>query len=260
MAALDDKGAFRMRKRVSGWFITLLIAVVCGIASADLNLLQNTDSEEIIQLNAPTNLILSSDGILTWDAVDGAKQYECHIVFYMGDRQLLSRILSINEYEWSAEGSRLSYDCSRDILETYVDIYTDDQRIARGDTLTIRIKLRAEPASNCEPFRARSAYSNLSNSIDYNGQLPAGNDPVPDISSFSSVLYLPDHLAIIEEEAFAGINCEAVKIPDSCTLIERHAFLNCLNLKYIQVPENTVIENAAFEGCQDIEINRVSKE
>ena len=74
-----------------------------------------------------------------------------------------------------------------------------------------------------------------------------------------SVLYLPNLLTTIEDEAFAGIDCEAIVIPTGCTSVGKHAFENCENLLYVKVPANTTIEPDAFDGCEDVVVDVVTE-
>lgn len=53
------------------------------------------------------------------------------------------------------------------------------------------------------------------------------------IDSYEKVAYLPQGLRVIESEAFAGIDAEAIVIPDSCEVIESRAFADCPNLAYV---------------------------
>ena len=70
-----------------------------------------------------------------------------------------------------------------------------------------------------------------------------------------SVMNLPNMLTEIENEAFAGIDCEAIIVPNSCTSIGLQAFANCPNLLYIIVPANVTIDPDAFDGCADVVID-----
>ena len=70
-----------------------------------------------------------------------------------------------------------------------------------------------------------------------------------------NTLYLPAQLTAIEDQAFSGVICEAVIIPDSCEQIGSDAFADCLNLKYVWIPKSIDIANiadTAFEGCNGV--------
>ena len=66
-----------------------------------------------------------------------------------------------------------------------------------------------------------------------------------------SVMQLPSGLETIEREAFSGLACQAVIIPEGCTTIGDYAFAGCSQLVYVRIPASIQggwPENA-FEGC-----------
>ena len=68
-----------------------------------------------------------------------------------------------------------------------------------------------------------------------------------------SVLRLPSGLVTIEDEAFSGLACQAVILPEGCTTIGEHAFEGCTQLIYVRIPASVQAgwpENA-FAGCND---------
>lgn len=66
------------------------------------------------------------------------------------------------------------------------------------------------------------------------------------------VLRLPAQLQEIEEEAFTGLTCQVVIIPESCTIIGSRAFANCDELLYVDIPSTvSIIADDAFEGCDN---------
>ena len=75
----------------------------------------------------------------------------------------------------------------------------------------------------------------------------------------AKILQLPTGLTEIEAEAFAETACEVVIVPDSCSSIGEHAFYNCKSLKVVRVPVNTEIATNAFEGCENVVIERVTE-
>ena len=78
----------------------------------------------------------------------------------------------------------------------------------------------------------------------------------PDISKMN-VLKLPADLTRIEPNAFEGVSCEAVIIPEKCTSIGSKAFANCHNLIYIVIPSSTDVANDVFDGCpENLRIDR----
>ena len=72
---------------------------------------------------------------------------------------------------------------------------------------------------------------------------------MPNLEDYD-VLYLPEDLTVIEEETFAGTDCEIVVIPKSCTQIKANAFNGVSRLKYIIVPADAEIHvsRGAFSG------------
>lgn len=71
-----------------------------------------------------------------------------------------------------------------------------------------------------------------------------------------SVLYLPSMLEEIGEEAYENTAGEAVIVPAGCEMIGRYAFRNSQNLRYIRIPEKTVIAPDAFEECVCVVIDQ----
>ena len=67
-----------------------------------------------------------------------------------------------------------------------------------------------------------------------------------------SELLLPTGLTEIDNEAFMGIACEVVIIPDGCTTIGEKAFAGCTNLLYVKIPSSVKsYPTSAFEGCNE---------
>ena len=66
---------------------------------------------------------------------------------------------------------------------------------------------------------------------------------------------LPASLKTIEEEAFSGGAFAYVKLPEGIESIQTRAFADCLNLKYIYIPESTtMIHITAFENVAGLTI------
>ena len=64
------------------------------------------------------------------------------------------------------------------------------------------------------------------------------------------VLYLPEGLRVISEEAFYGTGVQAVILPEGCETIEAKAFAESMNLRYILIPASVkTIAEDAFENC-----------
>ena len=72
--------------------------------------------------------------------------------------------------------------------------------------------------------------------------------------SWLDTLWLPTQLTTVCEECCMGLPCEAVILPDGCSVIESKAFANCDELIYISVPKGAVIAEDAFENCGEIMI------
>lgn len=68
-------------------------------------------------------------------------------------------------------------------------------------------------------------------------------------------MILPSNMAILEEEAFAGISAVVVICPDELQQIDARAFADCRSLRMIYIPETTsVIASDAFENCRNLTI------
>ena len=81
---------------------------------------------------------------------------------------------------------------------------------------------------------------------------------IADIPSLDemALMQLPAQLKEIEEEAFAGMACEGIIVPDGCTSIGAKAFADCKSLIYIRIPSSvTDIAEDAFEGCGSVRID-----
>lgn len=72
-----------------------------------------------------------------------------------------------------------------------------------------------------------------------------------------TVMNLPAMLAAIEDEAFSGIDCEAIIMTGNCSSIGKNAFANCKNLIYVKVPPRIDIDPDAFIGCEDVVVDYV---
>lgn len=74
-------------------------------------------------------------------------------------------------------------------------------------------------------------------------------------SSLSSVS-LPETIEAIGQQAFQGCAFDSFDMPKSVKKISLYAFLSCRNLKEINIPRNTVIEDDAFSGCVSLADDR----
>ena len=73
-----------------------------------------------------------------------------------------------------------------------------------------------------------------------------------------NVLWLPGMLKVVRAETFVGSVAEALIVPESCTVIQPNAFMNCPNLLYVRIPEGTSVADGAFVGCPNILIDRTA--
>ena len=74
---------------------------------------------------------------------------------------------------------------------------------------------------------------------------------IPALNSLD-VIRLPSNLKTVEKEAFTGINCQAVIIPEGCTEIADDAFTGCGRLLYVRIPSSVQdFPLSAFEDCDD---------
>ena len=71
------------------------------------------------------------------------------------------------------------------------------------------------------------------------------------------MLWLPESVSKIGDEAFEGDAFQGVIIPDGCASIGSRAFANCENLRYVYIPESvTEIEDDAFLDSKQVVIDR----
>ena len=64
----------------------------------------------------------------------------------------------------------------------------------------------------------------------------------------AAVLTLPGDLAVIEEEAFAGVSAQMIVVPEGVTEIRARAFADCPNLIAVILPDGVSVDDSAFEG------------
>lgn len=62
----------------------------------------------------------------------------------------------------------------------------------------------------------------------------------------------PSNLEWIGERAFAECPIESIVIPKGTKSIEKKAFLNCKELKSVQIPDSTKLGLEAFDGCDGL--------
>ncbi len=147
------------------------------------------------------------------------------------------------EYEWAEDHSTITATrtCANDAAhkETETVDVTADIHFPTEDTEGFADYISAEFAMDSFTVQTKSFV------------IPALKD--------LAVIRLSANLKTIEEEAFEGLACEAIIIPDGCTSIGSHAFRNCRNLKYIRVPAGAEIAPDAFEGCENVVVARIAE-
>ena len=69
--------------------------------------------------------------------------------------------------------------------------------------------------------------------------------------SGAAKMTLPASLSEIKEEALIGATMRVIIVPDSCTVIGKRAFADCLQLRYVFLPAalEGKLPDDAFEGC-----------
>ena len=164
-------------------------------------------------------------------------------------------------------GSYAFYECSGitslDLPATIVSI--DEYAFAKCTGLSSIVFRGPAPdiASTAFTSVAADAFYTLSSEESWTSDLLTGyggvlhwaamddTEPDPDPGTdYTFVLTLPAGLITIEEEAFSGLPCEAVIIPDGCTSIGPRAFADCASLVYAEIPSSVIsIAEDAFDGC-----------
>ena len=76
-----------------------------------------------------------------------------------------------------------------------------------------------------------------------------------DPESVDDVLYLPDSLATIESEAFAGVNAQKIVVPPVVSEIGSRAFAGSGRLRYLELPSGDItIADDILAGCDEVTI------
>ncbi|MBR4727189.1 MAG: leucine-rich repeat protein, partial [Clostridia bacterium] len=140
--------------------------------------------------------------------------------------------------EWASDGSAVTATrvCSRD--ETHVETAPAAFVLAQAPTADTAGKTLYTAVFESEPCDAQAIVEDI----------PALSD--------LDVLYLPDDLTAIEDEAFMNADCEAVIIPDGCVSIGARAFAGCERLIYISIPASvTDMAEDALEDCAIVRVD-----
>jgi len=176
-----------------------------------------------------------------WDAYDACKREGCDYTTYV-EIPALDHSWLEPTYTWSDDNTSVTASrvCERDGTHTESETALATSERAKSPTDTEPGEIMYTASFNNPAFQAQSV------SVQ---DIPALND--------LSLLRLPAGLEVIEDEAFMGLACEAVIIPEGCTAIGARAFANCKALAYVRIPASvkTIAENA-FEGCDSIVIDR----
>ncbi|MBR1822121.1 MAG: leucine-rich repeat protein, partial [Clostridia bacterium] len=147
-------------------------------------------------------------------------------------------------YEWSADYSQATatHVCTRD--STHIE------------TETAQAEMTAEQ-SPAEDIEGETRYTVTFQNSAFDPQSVTLWD-IPALKDMN-VLRLPAGLREIEGEAFMGLSCQAVIIPDGCTTIGARAFADCAGLIYVRIPASvTSIADDAFDGCASVRIDRTN--
>ena len=182
-------------------------------------------------------------------------------------------------YPWG-DSNDVLYEYDEDLLDIYS---TDALTISNADYLQANVwsdpvytwaedystltatRVRNDGTGDPETETVGRYRSIISPTQDAGGQLiytsyPFENDafeaqtavvPIPALSEMR-VLYLPADLTVVDNEAFTGIDVDAVIIPGNCRSIGRRAFADCPNLMYVLMPQTVTLASNAFEGCGSI--------
>ena len=159
-----------------------------------------------------------------------------------------------NEYSWI--GNKYNYTDERAVDETYAMLRNSEHNVvnkvnllgtqndvlgssllwALGGSTPDELIASGEAAwqALCDQFNDQTAEMRT---IDYSGL---------------NVLVLPENLVMIGEEAFTNLMCDAVIIPDGCIDISPNAFVDCPNLRYVNIPASMVISDDVFVNCGHI--------
>ncbi|MBO2517113.1 MAG: hypothetical protein CW338_07580 [Clostridiales bacterium] len=87
------------------------------------------------------------------------------------------------------------------------------------------------------------------------GSVLISGEDIPRYISEDAVLFLPEGVASVGAEAFAGIPAQQIVIPSGCGSIGSGAFAGCSSLRLAVIPASvTSIAADAFSGCGDIVI------
>lgn len=154
--------------------------------------------------------------------------------------------------------SEVSYDWSSDNSSVTATRYCMRNGCVVTETETAQVTYTLETAPT-ETEMGTTAFKAAFTNDAFDTQQKMETD-IPALKDMS-VLRLPTSLNTIEEEAFMGLACEAIIIPDGCTSIGAKAFANCKKLVYLQIPASVKsIAEDAIEGCDSIRIGTMPEQ
>ncbi|MBR4459043.1 MAG: leucine-rich repeat protein [Clostridia bacterium] len=85
------------------------------------------------------------------------------------------------------------------------------------------------------------------------------DDTYMNTETVSDLILLPAELTEIDVEAFSGMGCRAVILPEGCLSVGSKAFSGCSKLIYVYIPSSVKnIADDAFEGCDQVCIERLT--
>ena len=142
-------------------------------------------------------------------------------------------------YTWSDDNS--------EITATRTCSLHDDE--IETETVAVEAQITLAPTQNStgEYCYVSNPFTNPAFETQY--KLISGIPALKDMN----ILKLPSYLLVIETEAFSGLNCDAVIVPEGCETIQSKAFAECKNLKYVFIPKTVInIAEDAFINCPDV--------
>ncbi len=189
------------------------------------------------KLDAPANLVIDEELVLTWSAVPNARSYRLEITNAAGESS--ENVVQRTRYDLSPLGEG-DYELRlRSVGGKSNDVFSDwSEKLSfhrdRDSGLIYRL---INGNTEYEVRNAGSASGNIVIDPVYRGKPVTG----------------------IGETAFRGsTKITGVVIPDSVTYIGASAFYNCANLTSVTIPESvTSIGRAAFQQCSNLSEIRI---
>ena len=217
---------------------------------------EHISSERVVlgYLRTHHNNIVTVDAVAATCTAEGRTAYlichDCGKYFDadFSEIQQDSWIIPASGHEWNAAEYIWADDCCS---VTASRTCRHDAGHTESETVEAVLSLASAPT---ETDKGRITYSAVFDNPAFEQQTRTV-DAIPPLGEMD-VLYLPEDLQLIEAEAFAGTECEAVIVPESCTEIGQGAFAGCDKLVYVRIPAGTAVADDAFDGCGDVFIDR----